>query len=118
MVLELNRGEVEVGAKTEPRSEPKTVMELNPGEEVVGDVAKPWFKQKKGGVIPAKRRLVKRIMFDYLVQSFASFCCSCWPPPSFGVPLSTKGINCFKMDPTPPRKSIAKKKKKGIFPAP
>lgn len=44
------------------------VPELNPGEKRV----EPWFKPKKGSVIPAKRRLMKRLMFDSIVQSAVS----------------------------------------------
>ncbi|KAK9265337.1 hypothetical protein L1049_027252 [Liquidambar formosana] len=44
------------------------------GEEVVGGKTQPQSEQKNGdgGVIPAKKRLVKSMMYDYLVQSFAS----------------------------------------------
>ncbi|KAG2663280.1 hypothetical protein I3760_16G020800, partial [Carya illinoinensis] len=35
-----------------------------------------WFTPNKGSVIPAKRRLVKRMMFDSIVQIITSLFCS------------------------------------------
>ncbi|CAK9176819.1 unnamed protein product [Ilex paraguariensis] len=43
-------------------------MVVNSGEPTT----EPWFKPKKGSVIPAKRRSVKKMMFDSMVQSVAS----------------------------------------------
>ncbi|KAG2665851.1 hypothetical protein I3760_15G027300 [Carya illinoinensis] len=37
---------------------------------------KPWFKPKVGGLIPAKRRLVKRMMFDYIANSITRVFCA------------------------------------------
>lgn len=37
-----------------------------------GKDAAAWFKPKKGSVIPAKRRLVKRMMLNYLVVCLSS----------------------------------------------
>ena len=44
-------------------------------QEVVGgsgSVRRPWFEPKKGSVIPPKRKLVKRMMLDYILNSIAS----------------------------------------------
>ncbi|KAL7246132.1 hypothetical protein ACSBR2_001297 [Camellia fascicularis] len=53
------------------------VVVMKPIEEVVEAKTEPFFKPKKGSVIPAKRRLVKTMMFDYIAQSMASLFCSC-----------------------------------------
>ncbi|KAG7941125.1 hypothetical protein I3843_16G023000 [Carya illinoinensis] len=46
-------------------------------EEAVVAKTQPCFTPKKGSVIPAKRRLVKRMMFDSIVQIITSLFCSC-----------------------------------------
>ncbi|KAJ0085619.1 hypothetical protein Patl1_08244 [Pistacia atlantica] len=51
---------------------------VSPSEEESGNQAEPWFKSKKGSVIPAKRRLLKRLMFDHFVKSIASLFGSTW----------------------------------------
>ncbi len=43
------------------------------GEKMAGAEVAPRFKSKKGGVIPPKRRLVKRMMFDSILQSILLF---------------------------------------------
>ena len=48
------------------------VVKLNPNEELARSKTEPWFKPKIGSVIPAKRRLVKRMMFDYILHIFLS----------------------------------------------
>ncbi|KAL7246129.1 hypothetical protein ACSBR2_001294 [Camellia fascicularis] len=53
------------------------VVVMKPIEEVVEAKTEPLFKPKKGSVIPAKRRPVKTMMFDYIAQSMASLFCSC-----------------------------------------
>ncbi|WKA09353.1 hypothetical protein VitviT2T_027010 [Vitis vinifera] len=97
----LNQGKpVTTKAKTVPGLETKIWMPKNPGEEVVGEpdsTPRPWFEPKKGSVIPPKRKLVKRMMLDYILNSFASLICC-------GDSL-TSATNAKK-----------KKKKKNIFP--
>ncbi|KAJ6939170.1 hypothetical protein NC651_005574 [Populus alba x Populus x berolinensis] len=44
-----------------------------------------WFKPKKGSVFPRKKRLVKRMMFDYMAQSVSSLCSSCFFFPRLGA---------------------------------
>ncbi|KAB1204890.1 hypothetical protein CJ030_MR7G015276 [Morella rubra] len=44
------------------------VVKLNPDEESARSKAEPWFKPKPRSVFP-KRRSVKRMMFDHMVQS-------------------------------------------------
>ncbi|GMP46734.1 hypothetical protein CsSME_00014781 [Camellia sinensis var. sinensis] len=53
------------------------VVVMKPIEEVVEAKTEPLFKPKNGSVIPAKRRLVKTMMFDCIAQSMASLFCSC-----------------------------------------
>ncbi|KAG6620698.1 hypothetical protein I3842_Q054100 [Carya illinoinensis] len=55
----------------------EAVNSSNHEEEAVVAKTQPWFTPKKGSVIPAKRRLVRRIMFDSIVQFIASLLCSC-----------------------------------------
>ncbi|KAJ4700795.1 Filaggrin-2 like [Melia azedarach] len=43
-----------------------------PGRKMGRATTEPRFKPKKGSMIPSRRRLVKRMMFDELVQSLAS----------------------------------------------
>ncbi|XP_059455776.1 uncharacterized protein LOC132185968 [Corylus avellana] len=50
---------------------PEKVAKLNPDEEPAGSKTQPRFKPKVGSVIPAKRRLVKRMMFDWFVRSIS-----------------------------------------------
>ncbi|CAA2997216.1 Hypothetical predicted protein [Olea europaea subsp. europaea] len=54
--------EVAVAVATEKKAR-STVTEV---------AAQPAFKPKKGTVLPAKRRLVKRMVFDFIVQSIFS----------------------------------------------
>jgi hypothetical protein len=44
-------------------------------ERMVGADVVPPVKPKKGGVIPPKRRSVKRMMFDSILQSIATLLC-------------------------------------------
>jgi hypothetical protein len=83
-------------------------MELSMGEKMVGADVAPPFKPKKGGVIPPKRRLVKRMMFDYLLKSITLLCPHRHPSNS-----SDTGI----ISPSPPNKSTENVKNMKIFPA-
>uniref|UniRef100_A0A2N9H7Z1 Uncharacterized protein n=1 Tax=Fagus sylvatica TaxID=28930 RepID=A0A2N9H7Z1_FAGSY len=47
------------------------VVKLSPNEELPSGVRPRFNKPKHGGVIPAKRRSVKRMMFNQFVQSIA-----------------------------------------------
>ncbi len=55
--------------KMEPENK---VVKLSPNEELPSRV---WPKPKHGSVIPAKRRSVKRMMFDQIVQFIAHVLC-------------------------------------------
>ena len=103
----------------------KVVKLINPSEEMARSnnskcKTEPRFKPKIGSVFPAKRRLVKRMMFDYILHSLANIFC---PPgsdtgnPSFSEPSQSKNNNngCFKICTTP--KSSNPKKSKIIYPA-
>ena len=50
---------------------PEKVAKLNPDEEPAGSETQLLFKPKVGSVIPAERRLVKRMIFDCLAQSIS-----------------------------------------------
>ncbi|CAK9138483.1 unnamed protein product, partial [Ilex paraguariensis] len=63
---------LEKGLKAKAKSEMiKKVEVINPQGEVE---ARPWpgFKPKPGSVIPAKKKLVKTMVVDYIGQSVAS----------------------------------------------
>ncbi|KAE8100512.1 hypothetical protein FH972_018407 [Carpinus fangiana] len=89
---------------------PKKVAKLNPDEEPAGSKTQPWFKPKHGSVIPAKRRSVKRMMFDWLVQSISG------RPAVSGASQSNSANGCSKKFPLP--KSSDEKKSKTIYPNP
>ncbi|PQP96362.1 hypothetical protein Pyn_00256 [Prunus yedoensis var. nudiflora] len=58
-----------------PKTEhnPKEPMKLNLSPSQDQTKADPWlFKPKAGSVFPVKKRLVKRMMFDQIVQCFCS----------------------------------------------
>ncbi|KAB1202397.1 hypothetical protein CJ030_MR8G020194 [Morella rubra] len=42
------------------------------GKKMAGDELGPRFTPKKGGVIPPKRKSVKRMMFESIIKSIAS----------------------------------------------
>jgi hypothetical protein len=58
---------------THPIDRAREKMEQSMGDKMVGADVAPPFKPKKGGVIPPKRRLVKRMMFDSILQSILLF---------------------------------------------
>lgn len=80
-------------------------MELNMDEKMVGAEVEPWFKPKKGGLIPPKRKLVKRMMFELMVKSIATLLCRHHHPSSSSE---------VEMTSTPLKKSSLKNMK--IFP--
>ncbi|CAB4291306.1 unnamed protein product [Prunus armeniaca] len=52
---------------------PKEPMKLKLSSSQDQSKAEPWlFKPKAGSVFPVKKRLVKRMMFDQIVQCFCS----------------------------------------------
>ena len=78
-------------------SEAGMVVKLNPDremEKVVKFSTEPLFKPKIGSVIPAKRRSVKRMMFDYLAAHLVRP--RRRPPSSSAATQSDKPISCFK----------------------
>lgn len=63
--------------KVEP--ELKLVLNFSPSEERLPPMFRreePLFKRKIGSLIPAKRRLVKRMMFDYIVNIITHVFCA------------------------------------------
>ncbi|KAK7844244.1 hypothetical protein CFP56_011092 [Quercus suber] len=92
---------------------------LKPDEQGLEKKTEPRFKPKIGSVFPAKKRLVKRMMFDYILHSLAKIFC---PPgshtgsPSLSEPSQSKNNNdgCFKIC-TTPKSPNPKKNKLPIF---
>ncbi|KAL9359109.1 hypothetical protein Peur_047232 [Populus x canadensis] len=74
-------------------------METKLNSVEAGTKTGSWFKPKKGSVFPRKKRLVKRMMFDYLVQSVSSLCSSCFFCPRLGAsPQANDGYSrCRKI---------------------
>lgn len=70
LMVELNPDD----AVTAVGGKPKMWVEPNPGEEVVvaAKAVPPRFRPKKGGVIPPKRKLVKRMMFESILSFIGS----------------------------------------------
>ncbi|KAF3976391.1 hypothetical protein CMV_000412 [Castanea mollissima] len=105
--------------------EKKVVKLISPSEEMARSnnskcKTEPRFKPKIGSVFPAKKRLVKRMIFDYILHSLANIFC---PPgsdtgsPSFSEPSQSENNSngCFKIFTIP--KSSNPKKSKIIYPA-
>ncbi|KAB1202396.1 hypothetical protein CJ030_MR8G020193 [Morella rubra] len=93
IVTKLNPGGEVVCAKVEPE---RKAVSLSPGHELVRLRTESWFKPKRGSVIPAKRKSVKR-MFDLIVQSIAHVLCARPLPSSSATPRPSKLDSCFKM---------------------
>jgi hypothetical protein len=86
--------------------EPEVVMKLNAAgvgvvvstkvepEKVVKISTEPRFKPKIGSVIPAKRRSVKRMMYDSVAQAIAHVFRPRPPPSSSADPQYSD--SCFK----------------------
>jgi hypothetical protein len=74
-------------------------METKLNSVEAGTKTGSWFKPKKGSVFPRKKRLVKRMMFDYLVQSVSSLYSSCFFCPRLGAsPQANDGYSrCRKI---------------------
>nr|POE84051.1 hypothetical protein CFP56_39443 [Quercus suber] len=97
--------------------EKEMLVRLNPDE--LEKKTEPRFKPKIGSVSPAKKRLVKRMMFDYILHSLANIFCSGSDTgtPSFSESSQSKNNNnngCFKICTAP--KSSNPKKSKIIYP--
>lgn len=74
------------------------VQNTGEGVKVIADKPKTeanyWFKPKKGSVFPAKRKLVKTMVFDSIVKWVASvFYSALPPPPPSGAPANQPNIN-------------------------
>ncbi|KAK9265334.1 hypothetical protein L1049_027249 [Liquidambar formosana] len=94
-------------------------VELHIGEKMAGAKAESRFRPKSGGIIPPKRKLVKRMMFDYLAQSIASlFGSHPGSSSSAGPPPSNMCSTCFEMVSPPPTTSNGKNMKAAVFPNP
>ena len=80
-------------------------------EKMVGAEVEPWFKPKKGGLIPPKRKLVKKMMFDLIVKSIATLLCLHHHSSS-----SSSSSSEVEMTSTPLKKSSKNLKNMKIFP--
>ncbi|CAB4293641.1 unnamed protein product [Prunus armeniaca] len=83
----------------------------NSGEGVI--TTNYWFKPKKGSVFPAKRKLVKTMVFESIVKWVASVFCSAHPPPP---PPPPSGASANEPNMTPVGKVANSKKCKQIAP--
>ncbi|ONH92987.1 hypothetical protein PRUPE_8G206100 [Prunus persica] len=82
-----------------PKTEhnPKEPMKLNLSPSQDQTKAEPWlFKPKPGSVFPVKKRLVKRMMFDQIVQSFCSVS-DCPSASAAGASETTTSSNANKV---------------------
>ncbi|CAB4291309.1 unnamed protein product [Prunus armeniaca] len=84
-----------------PKTEhhPKEPMKLKLSSSQDQSKAEPWlFKPKAGSVFPVKKRLVKRMMFDQIVQCFCSVSDDTnSPSASAGVSETTTSSNAKKV---------------------
>ncbi|KAG2665850.1 hypothetical protein I3760_15G027200 [Carya illinoinensis] len=71
MLMTLKPGEEVAAAMAEPEKE----LKAKQYEELIRARAETCFRTKRGGVIPAKKRLVKRMMWDYIVEYIGSVFC-------------------------------------------
>lgn len=78
MLMKLKPGE-EVAAAM---AEPETVLKAKPYEELIEARTETCFRTKHGGVIPAKKRLVKRMMWDYIIKYIGWVFCFSLPSAS------------------------------------
>ncbi|KAK9993768.1 hypothetical protein SO802_023471 [Lithocarpus litseifolius] len=106
--MELNQSEGIVKAKS-PVTKPEKVVEMNSDDQrAIRAKTESRFTPKNGStVIPAKRRLVKTMMFDSIVKSIASLLRSLCSSAS-GTPkaaLSEKSSSSSKLVPLPPPNS-------------
>ncbi|CAL5348487.1 unnamed protein product [Camellia sinensis] len=85
------------------------VTAVNPIDGVVGAKTEPRFKPKIGGglIYPPKRKLVKKLMWDCMVQAIAS----CFHPNPISKPPYSSEFT------VPINHTCKKKKTKKIFPA-
>ncbi|KAB2623465.1 hypothetical protein D8674_038329 [Pyrus ussuriensis x Pyrus communis] len=69
--------EAEKAMKMKPNSTEEEMMKIMVPRETNGSC----FKPKAGSVFPAKRKSVKRMMFDrFVLKQFGSSAVSVWPP--------------------------------------
>lgn len=113
MLVKQNQDEEIMGAKTKPE-----VIEGVKSRDQEAVICRAKTQLKKGSVIPAKKRLVKTMMFDYIiyiVQSIACLLCSRGPSSS-GAPKALSKNSCSCSEMVPPPNSSNGKKKNNIFP--
>ncbi len=113
-VIKQNQNEEITRAKKKPAKIAEGVKSSSDDDqEAVRAKAQPCFTPKNGSVIPARKRLVKTMMFDYVVQSIG--------PSSSGDPKAlskNSSSSSSEMVPLPPPNSSngTITKKNNIFP--
>ena len=111
--MELNQSEGIVKAKR-PMTKPEKVGEMNSDDQkAIRAKTESRFTPKRGStVIPAKRRLVKTMMLDWIVQSIASLLHSLCSSASEAPKALSKNFSTnLKLVPFPPPNSTNGKKK-------
>jgi hypothetical protein len=84
MLMKLNAGDQQVAGIA--NAKPEKALKPKPCQELIGPKAETRFKPKPGGLIPPKKRSVKRMMFDYVVEHISSVFCFRHPSPSSVAP--------------------------------
>jgi hypothetical protein len=97
MLTKLNPGDQQVGVAN---TRPEKALKPKPCQELIRPKAETPFKPKPGGLIPAKKRSVKRMIFDDIVEHISSIFCFRRPSssPAFQA-HSEKSSSHFKMAP-------------------
>jgi len=114
MLMKLNPGDQQVGVAN---TRPEKALKPKPCQELIGPKAETPFKPKPGGLIPPKKRSVKRMMFDEFVEQISSVFCFRHPPSSVALQAdSDKSSNHLKM--APPLDSSNAKNNTNVFPHP
>jgi hypothetical protein len=116
MLMKLNPGDQQVGVAN---ARPEKALKPKPCQEFIGHKAETVtrFKPKPGGLIPPKKRSVKRMMFDEFVEQISSVFCFRHPSSSVALQAdSDKSCNHFKM--APPLDSSNVKNNTNVFPHP
>ncbi|KAG6674153.1 hypothetical protein I3842_15G028800 [Carya illinoinensis] len=91
MLMKLRPGEGVAAGMAEPEKE----LKAKPYEEFIRTRVETSFRTKCGGVIPAKKRLVKRMMWDYIVKYIGSVFCFDHPSASAVPQPDSRKAGCY-----------------------
>jgi hypothetical protein len=97
---------------------PEKALKPKPCEELIGAVAETRFKPKRGGLIPPKRKTVKRMMFDSIVEDIASVFCFRQYSSSSAASQADSDKSRSHIKIAPPLDSSNAKNNKNVFPHP